>query len=118
MTRSIPQARLEGTTAADLIFSVRVRAMGPAGEIDDVDLAGVAITFAIQDAGGADRLTATLGDMISLPGDAGVFTVAIPRARMSGLSPGVYDVGCVVANSLVTCQLFNGRLTVRDEVVG
>jgi hypothetical protein len=118
MSRSIPKARLEGTTAADLIFSVRVRATDAAGEIDDVDLADVAVTFAVQDRSGTDRIEASLGNMIALTGDPGVFTVQIPRSTMSTLEPGDYAVGCAIANTAVTCQLFTGLLTVKDGVIG
>ena len=118
MSRSIPKARLEGTTAADLIFSVRVRATDAGGEIDDVDLAGVSVTFVIQDDGGADRIQASLGKMITLTGDPGVFTVQIPKATMISLKPGDYAIGCAIANTAVTCQLFTGLLTVKDGVNG
>jgi hypothetical protein len=118
MSRSIPKARLEGTTAADLIFSVRVRATDAAGAMDDVDLAGAAITFTIQDRSGADRVEAGLGNMIALTGDPGVFTVQIPKSTMNGLEPGDYAVGCAIANTVVACQLFTGLLTVKDGVNG
>ena len=118
MSRSIPKARLEGTTVADLIFSVRVRASDAGGETDDVDLADVAIAFAIQDRRGGDRIQAGLGNMITLTGDPGVFTVQIPKATMRGLEPGDYAIGCAIANPAVTCQLFTGLLTVKDGVNG
>jgi hypothetical protein len=118
MSRSIPKARLEGTTAADLIFSVRVRAADAGGEIDDLDLAGVNVTFTIQDGAGADRIQASLGKMITLTGDPGVFTVQVPKATMSSLEPGDYAIGCTIANAAVNCQLFTGLLTVKDGVNG
>jgi hypothetical protein len=119
MTQRIPQARLEGTNAADLMFSVTVKGVDPTtGLVDTYDISAWSITFTIQDKQGVDRVTATVNDMLELTGDEGEFAVQIPAATMNGLAPGSYKVGCIGANNLATVQIFEGQLSIKDGVAG
>lgn len=60
---------------------------------------------------GSPRLTASIGSGITVTG-TGVFRVDFTPTQMRSLSPGTYDVGCVITRSGDARQLFLGRLPV------
>ncbi len=83
-----------------------------------VDLSAATITFELRDPVSKSALiSATTGNgRVTIPG-SGTFVVTIPDDLMRGLSPGQYEIGCIVEIAGVVTQLLAAQVSVIDGVV-
>lgn len=109
-------ARLKpATTSADLVLPIRIRDRVTK---ELVDLVGSTITVAVQarDRGGAVLSASTADGRVTMP-ELGVFVIRFPKAALSVLRPGTYDIGCTIERDGDTRQLFVGQLPLQNGVV-
>lgn len=118
MSRSLNH-RLFGTTSADCIHTFTAEGIDPdTGALAPIDLTDLAIVFVVKSKCGAQRWKGEVDDGITadLP-DSGQFTVWIPVGSMGSICPGEYDIGCTLADDIVTTQFLLGTLSIRNGVV-
>lgn len=84
---------------------------------DPIDLSTANIILEVRDQDGITVLSGTTGNGKILIIDTGVFQATFLRTEMTGLSAGLYDIGCTIGLQDSVYQLLIGELPIIDGVV-
>lgn len=82
-----------------------------------IDFTDAEVTFTVDDENGCQRLTASIGDGITLT-DANTLSFLFTATQMNALCPGSYKVGAIYVLNDETNQILVGTVSVYDGVVG
>lgn len=96
---------------ADWAFDVTAK---DAETDEDIDFTGSAISLVVKDESGCERLSATVGDGITIT--TTTISVLFTDEEMKALCAGSYKVGMVYELNGETNQIFRGTVSVYDGI--
>ena len=107
-------ANFEATNKADWVTLISAV---DADTGEDIDFTNASVKASVKDADGCERLTATVGNGITLQSST-VLQLRFTAAQMNGLCAGDYKIGIVyqVNGDEEVTQLLTGDVTVQDGV--
>jgi len=107
-------ANFEATNKADWVTLISAV---DADTGEDIDFTDASVKASVKDADGCERLTATVGNGITLQSST-VLQLRFTAAQMKGLCAGEYKIGIVyqIAGDDEIIQLLTGDVTVQDGV--
>ncbi|MBA2690075.1 MAG: hypothetical protein H0U63_04665 [Burkholderiales bacterium] len=79
-----------------------------------IDFTGATVAFAVKDTNGAEVLSATVGDGITI--STTTISVLFDDGDMNDISPGAYKVGMIYRLNAETNQILTGTVTIYDGI--